>query len=617
MITPYQKPEDKDNKADNFWTNLSGKLGLRAPNLRQASAQEQKEQRLSDGIQTHAAHTRADVRVAATDAVVTSVASRDAADARLLEHYSSVFHRATAELGQSERVKAADRLSRIESDMAAFSDKVSALGGADRSMSDLCGEIALKSSAVGGAAAQLREKVDALSIPQAEAIENAFLALSDAKTKLDEMKTPAAPEAEMGVSIDLGPDAGDVSGDVPDEAPAPKPEVHDEKDDTESGLTAGRSTGLAKKAANPGYNDLRLIHMKLMLVESVLNSLVAELNVSDMLSPAKEMGAPGNPPEGMPQTDQVEGEQKDLEAPFAAEASLCGRFQKFAGTGDPGDVEPGNLIYKDLGKCRDCVWFESDYTHETYRDKCKHCTHASLGGNVEHWWPRAMQMVMWVPQWGAAEAEEKKVRLSGFKGTLGLSQTANKVSAAALSIAGDIVSVASTAVELGSEFAAYFVDPVVGRQMPLIASQVVSEIERLTGIEISLTAAKAKAWGRKTALGDDEVAVACDTSMVHLAKGEKRKIKELREQLHGEKDAAKIKAINDAIDSLYSRIDADKKRKTDRKTERDERRKTEQEALDKEHAQIPAATASFAGSLCLAQSKENPEAKATVAGRSL
>jgi len=608
MITPFNDAEGRDSKADNLWNVLASKLGLKAPNMRQASAQEQKDARLSDAIQTHGSHVRENVRVAASDPAVTAVVYRDLTDAKLRDRYAKVFHRAVAELGQAERVKAADRLSRIEADMAAFNDKVMGLGG-DPAMVDLCGEVQVKATAISGAAAQLREKVDTLSIPQAEAIENAFLLLSDAKTCLDKMG-PAGMAEPAGLAVEIEmPGAEDVSGDIPNEPPPPLEEDESEKDRSDSGLTAGRASGLLKKAADVCYDDLRLIHTKLMLVASLLESLVAEVNVGGMLGgpeAPEAMGAPGNPPEGMPQTDQVPGEQKDLEAPIAPEASLCGRFQKFAGTGDPGDMEPGNLIYKDLGKCRDCVWFESDYTHETYRDKCKHCTHASLGGNVDHWWPRAHQMIMWIPSWGAPEAKEKKA----FTGTLGLSQTANKVSAAAAEIARSIVSAASTAVELGSEFASYFADPVVGRTMPVIASDVASEVERLTGIEIGLTQAKADEWGRKAKLGAGEVVIACDTSIIHLAKGEKRKIKELREQLHGEKDAAKIKAINDAIDSLYSRIDADKKRKQDRKTERDERKKADQDKLDAEHAHIPATAASLRGTLCLGE-------KADVAGRSL
>jgi len=602
MITPYQSPEGKDEKASNFWSNLAGKLGLSAPIVRQASAAEQKEQRLSDAIQTHGATPRAAGSVR-PDALVTKVSAAE--DKALLDRYAGVFQRAVGELGQSERVKAADRLSRIEADMASMKDSVAGsqsspdgLGG-DTLLADLSSEIASKADAVSGACAQIRQKVQALTIPQVMAIENAFLVLNDAKHYVEKMKMAPTPDGgamdmEMGL---LG--AEDVSGDVPDMPPMPGAETLPmEPIASQSGL---------KKKADGGYEDMRHVHMKMCLVESLLGAIVSEMNVSDMMGGAQEP-VPGLPPSGMPPTDQVEGEQQKDEpmAPMMEEAKLCGRMGRFAASGDPGDSEPGNLIYKDLNKCRDCVWFESDWTHETYRDKCKHCIHASLGGAAEHWMPRAQQMIMWIPAWGS---EPERVRLS-FKDTLGLKQEASQVSPTALHIASEIVaSAAHTAVELGSELVAYFTDPVVGRQMPMIAHQVAAEIEKRTGIEIGVSFARAKAWGRKAmGLAEGEVAIACDHEMVHLAKGEKRQIKELREKLRGEKDPSKIKSLNEAINSLYDRIESDKKRKEERRKGREEKQKSQQEALDKEPAKLPAATtASLIGTLRLSDSRMDHE----------
>lgn len=605
MITPYQSPEGKDEKASNFWSNLAGKLGLSAPIVRQASAAEQKEQRLSDAIQTHGATPRAAGSVR-PDALVTKVSA--AQDKALLDRYAGVFQRAVGELGQSERVKAADRLSRIEADMASLKDQVAQptaapdesgpLGGGLEA--DLAGEIASKADAVSGACAQLREKVQALTIPQVMAIENAFLVLNDAKHYVEKMKKNSpVPGADLTMDMEMGlPGAEDVTGDVPDMPPAPGAET------LPMAPIAGQS-GTVKKAEG-AYEDMRHVHMKLCLVESLLGAIVSEHNVSDMMGGQEPV--PGLPPEGMPPTDQMEGEQHKDEpmAPMMEEAKLCGRMSKFSASGDPGDSEPGNTIYKDLNKCRDCVWFESDWTHETYRDKCKHCIHAALGGAVEHWMPRAQQMIMWMPAWGS---EPERVRLS-FKDTLGLKQEASQVSPTALHIASEIVaSAAHTAVELGSELVAYFTDPVVGRQMPKIAHEVAAEIEKRTGIEIGVSFAKAKAWGRKAmGLAEGEVAIACDHEMVHLAKGEKRQIKELREKLRGEKDPSKIKSLNEAINSLYDRIESDKKRKEERRKGREEKQKSQQEALDKEPAKLPAATtASLIGTLRLADSKMDHE----------
>lgn len=591
MITPYQTPEGKDEKATSFWSNLAGKLGLSAPLIRQASASEQKGQRLSDGIQTHSERSARQQITGSPEMRIDRVSAQTKVSDELVERYSHVMHRAVAELGQSERVKAADRLSRIESDMATFKDKVAGpqsspegLGG-DRLMLDLSGEIGAKADAISGACVQLREKVGALSLPQAQAIENAFLVLSDAKTYLEKISlSPASGGDAMAMEIGL-PDAdlSSVGGDIPDMPPLP-------------GAEAGRAPAMTREAMDQAYDDMRCIHTKLCLVESVLNSLVAELNVADML-PSEPV--PGLAPRGMPPTEQMMGEQKDGDMPLS-EASLCGRISRFAASGDPGDSEPGNLIYKDLNKCRDCVWFESDFTHETYRDKCKHCTHASLGGAVDHFWPRSQQMIVWSPQWSAPVASEKKA----FTGTLSILQLGSPdkpVSAAVIEIARAIVAgVAHTAVDLGSELMSYFHDPVVARSMPAIVHEIAAEITAKTGIEVGLTGARAKAWGKKSAgVADGEVAIACDPSLVHMAKGEKRQIKELREKLRGERDPAKIKSLNEAINSLYDRIDSDKKRKEDRLQKREDSRKKEQESLDKEPAKFP--TASLRGSLCLAE----------------
>jgi len=153
---------------------------------------------------------------------------------------------------------------------------------------------------------------------------------------------------------------------------------------------------------------------------------------------------------------------------------------------------------------------------------------------------------------------------------------------------------------MGTALVEYFQEPVIAKSMPVLAGQVAAEIKRHTGVEIAVSEAKVKSWGhKKGGLAAGEVTIACDPTLMHLAKGEKRQIKELREKLRGEKDPAKIKSLNDAIDSLYSRMDADKKRKEDRRQQRDDKAKKDQEAADKEPAKFPA-TASFKGTLSLA-----------------
>ena len=360
---------------------------------------------------------------------------------------------------------------------------------------------------------------------------------------------------------------------------------------------AGHTPALVKKAMDEAYDDMRCVHTKMLLIESMLNEIIADLNVNTMMTP-------GMPETGMPPTTELEGpdtvenmreESEDQAAKRDAfdemehdhlPASLKG-VVRTAASGDPGDSEPGNSVYKDLNKCRDCVWFESDVTHETYRDKCKNCVHAKLDGTINHWWPRSQQMVIWAPQWGAPEALENKVRLS-LQDTLSLRQAAPDQ---AQSIAREIVAAADAqAVDLGEVMVDTFRNPVIASQMGTLARSIVSEIASLTGVTMARDAR------------DGNLIIAYPV-IEQVAKGEKGKIRELRTQLDGEKDPVKIKQLHEAIEALHDRVSRDKERKEDRRKQRQEKKDKDQAEYDKQHANIPAkseAVASIVGTLCLA-----------------
>jgi hypothetical protein len=634
MITPYQNPEGRDDKASSFWHTLANKLGLRAPNLKQASADDLRVQRLSDGIQTQG---KAPIRQGMVKvAGLTKVSAPQHLAESVFDRIIDMHRRAEAQLSQAERVKAVDFLSRIADQAEGVKGSVGACGG-DQKVADLCGEITAKADAVIGAVTQLRDKASDMSVAQAEAISNAFLLINDAanylgkKGAVEPASSPAMPEIEL------------MDGGLPEMPPS-------EEAPSPASAIAGHIPAMVRKAMDEAYDDMRCVHTKMLLIESMLNEIIADLNVNTMMTP-------GMPGDGMPPTTELPGpdtpeamreESEEQAAAKGAEAGLEGTV-KTAASGDPGDSEPGNSIYKDINKCRDCVWFESDVTHETYRDKCRGCEHAKLGGIANHWWPKAQQMVIWAPQY---EGESEHVRLS-VRDTLTLRQAqpdrAQSIAREIVAEFGDknlcrecghdlgwhtekarrdrvpyiagpegscayqdpslkygtcpcdkFVPYQVSAMALGHSFIEAFRHPLIASQMGTMARAVTSEIESLTGITMA----------RPSKDGNLIIAYPVD-GLSQEAKGERAKIKELRHQLDSEKDPVKIKQLHDAIEALHERVDKDKERKQKRREDREERKKTQQEEQDKQHANIPAKTeASLSGSLCLADAmwpSDSPE----------
>jgi hypothetical protein len=100
------------------------------------------------------------------------------------------------------------------------------------------------------------------------------------------------------------------------------------------------------------------------------------------------------------------------------------------------------LVYIDIDRCRDCVWYESDTSHETYRDKCKNCMHATLGGTRDIFFPRSQQLVVFTPLWDQIGGN---VPREAFMGTMSLLDAHRKGMVnerSAESIANDVIRLA-------------------------------------------------------------------------------------------------------------------------------------------------------------------------------
>ena len=225
---------------------------------------------------------------------------------------------------------------------------------------------------------------------------------------------------------------------------------------------------------------------------------------------------------------------------------------KTAGSGDPGDMDANtNLIYTDINRCRDCVWFESDWTHDTYRDKCKNCIHACLGGTVDHWWPRFYQMTMWMPAWNEPQAEKKKA----FRGSLSALDSHRvgqglDFEAIAQEIAAKVEK--PNAMRLVGAFIEAFKHPLLADRFAKIGGQVAAKIAEITGIEFVIHRATAEAWGKKNLdkLAVGEVIAACPQTLQDEMKDEKERAeKKASSKSVSEANKAKLDAETENIEA--------------------------------------------------------------------
>lgn len=628
MSRIYGIPSDekRDEKAGGFWANLAGKLGLKREMTKKASAAPSVE-RLSDAIQTYGSRPRPTIASSNLDRPGRSVP---------VEAHDASF---------STHAQAAQRAAGVEARVAA------AIPPAAKGVAIGSTEEFVKARYASVKASRRAKAIGGLHLKTASE-------LSDLLSRIEQIETSEAPQYRSVLDqIMSGAESYVKSLEGPAQAPA----------------TMGPFDSIAPSGPMPAMASAEGAYNRLSFAKTLAEFLAAQ-------------GAPKRVAAASVRPDTLIKK---------ASAALRGLVSKFAGTGDPGDAEVGNTVYKDLNKCRDCVWFESDWTHETYRDKCKHCIHARLGGTVDHYWPRSAQMNIWMPQWANPQAEK-----SAFHGSLS-SREVRAGGSLPKSIAEAVVEDAAKSGGLNARtLSASFAKPFSGNgaaHLAALGGRVARLVVEATGIEFLIDAAKAKAWGWKTALKDGEVVLAypknlqetmaedaskevsvnpakegeaaakmenehmagkhssgkvdrcpmCQTKAAtksnaycrdcgkHLAddvrdgnpkgalcrcwdckvafedkmdkeaglsafaKGERAKIRSLRQRLEAADDPAEIKSLSDAIDALETRMEKDKERREKRKEEREEKQKAKAE-----EAKEPVA-ASFRGTLRLAQDAEH------------
>jgi predicted RNA-binding Zn-ribbon protein involved in translation (DUF1610 family) len=144
------------------------------------------------------------------------------------------------------------------------------------------------------------------------------------------------------------------------------------------------------------------------------------------------------------------------------------------------------LVYKDIDRCRDCVFYESDTSHETYRDKCKNCVHATLGGTINNFFPRSQQLVMSAPQWEQVGDVEPKTAFSGTMSLLDAHKKGMANERHPEAIVNEVLGSVKekNAVNLGTAVFKYFETNKLNFQR--YAKPVIESIEKQAGIQIHL-----------------------------------------------------------------------------------------------------------------------------------
>ena len=150
------------------------------------------------------------------------------------------------------------------------------------------------------------------------------------------------------------------------------------------------------------------------------------------------------------------------------------------------------MIYTNIDKCRDCAFYENDTSHETYMDKCKNCTRATLGGCEDRFFPKSYQISVFSPGWalsGGSTMEQAKKEKKAFQGTMSLLDAHVKGSQGDRSgegIAFDIIASVQepNPVNYGTALFKYFKDSHLNFQR--YGREVVAAIEKHAGIDIHL-----------------------------------------------------------------------------------------------------------------------------------
>ena len=162
------------------------------------------------------------------------------------------------------------------------------------------------------------------------------------------------------------------------------------------------------------------------------------------------------------------------------------------------------LVNKDIDRCRDCVFYESDTTHETYRDKCKNCVNATLGGTLNNFFPRSQQMVIFTPQWEQVGDIEPKVAFSGTMSLLDAHRQGKVNERHHEAVANEILASVKdkSAISIGTALFKYFETSKLNFQR--YAKPVIESIEKQSGIQIHIC-------------NGDKVILALDTLLLNPA----------------------------------------------------------------------------------------------------
>lgn len=144
------------------------------------------------------------------------------------------------------------------------------------------------------------------------------------------------------------------------------------------------------------------------------------------------------------------------------------------------------LVYKDIDRCRDCAFYESDISHETYKDKCKNCQHATLGGEIENYFPRGQQLVVFTPNWEQSGDAGRKVAFQDTMSLLDVHKKGQQDDMGADVIAMEVIESAKTisALGLGTALMKYFAVKKIDFQKQ--AKAVIARIEKESGIQMHI-----------------------------------------------------------------------------------------------------------------------------------
>ena len=151
------------------------------------------------------------------------------------------------------------------------------------------------------------------------------------------------------------------------------------------------------------------------------------------------------------------------------------------------EAEKRDLVsYKDIDRCRDCVFYESDTSHETYRDKCKNCANATMGGEINNFFPRSQQLVVFTPNWEQVGDVAPKTAFQGTMSLLDAHKQGKKNERDPQSIVSDVLASAKSddAVGYGTSLMKYFSKHKLNFQR--YAKPVIELIEKHAGIQMHI-----------------------------------------------------------------------------------------------------------------------------------